>query len=59
MAVIEGTPQVTTLDRLTYDGYLQLAQLLAAHRLWSDWLRDGRVRTPLGYLGAFASNAVS
>ena len=21
-----------------------LEELLAAHRLWSDWLRDGRVR---------------
>jgi hypothetical protein len=25
-------------------GHKALEQLLAAHRLWSDWLRDGRVR---------------
>ncbi len=25
-------------------GGTALAELLAAHRLWSDWLRDGRVR---------------
>jgi SAM-dependent methyltransferase len=25
-------------------GTLALAELVAAHRLWSDWLRDGRVR---------------
>ena len=25
-------------------GQKALAELLAAHRLWSDWLREGRVR---------------
>ena len=25
-------------------GPVALDELLAAHRLWSDWLRDGRVR---------------
>jgi hypothetical protein len=25
-------------------GCRALDELLAAHRLWSDWLRDGRVR---------------
>jgi hypothetical protein len=25
-------------------GHRALEELLAAHRLWSDWLRDGRVR---------------
>ena len=25
-------------------GRRALEELLAAHRLWSDWLRDGRVR---------------
>jgi hypothetical protein len=25
-------------------GRQALEELLAAHRLWSDWLRDGRVR---------------
>jgi hypothetical protein len=25
-------------------GHRALEELLAAHRLWSDWLREGRVR---------------
>ena len=25
-------------------GHLAIDELLAAHRLWSDWLREGRVR---------------
>jgi hypothetical protein len=25
-------------------GHRALDELLAAHRLWSDWLREGRVR---------------
>ncbi len=28
----------------TQIGRAALDELLAAHRLWSDWLRDGRVR---------------
>jgi SAM-dependent methyltransferase len=31
-------------DIAAHVGGTALAELLAAHRLWSDWLRDGRVR---------------
>jgi SAM-dependent methyltransferase len=33
-----------TADIATQIGHQALEELLAAHRLWRDWLRDGRVR---------------
>ena len=35
-------------------GQQALDELLAAHRLWSDWLRDGRIRK-LAFVAEMAS----
>ena len=38
-------PSLWMLFQITAQiGHRALGELLAAHRLWSDWLRSGRVR---------------
>ena len=46
-AVVESLTEAFTADAAEIAeqvGDRALDELLAAHRLWSDWLRDGRVR---------------